>query len=138
MLPHTPHLCLCVTTNGIVKTDGRAVMGAGVAKAFAGRYPILPAVLGSKLLAHGNQVHYLGTFDGVSILSFPTKHHWRSSSDLALISSSAQVLAETARVRPEYTFVVTPPGCGLGGLSWNMVRHLVEQMPDNCWVIDRC
>ena len=40
--PNTPKIALGITTNGIVKSNGLAVMGAGVAKAFVRRYPQLP------------------------------------------------------------------------------------------------
>jgi len=31
-LPQNPSEAMCITTNGIVKKDGKAVMGAGIAK----------------------------------------------------------------------------------------------------------
>ncbi|NJL51030.1 MAG: hypothetical protein HC930_00400 [Hydrococcus sp. SU_1_0] len=83
--PTTPKIALCVTTNGVVKANGQAVMGAGMAKAFTRIYPQLPIILGQRLTGSGNQVHYLLTDGNVHILSFPTKHHWRDSSDLFLI-----------------------------------------------------
>lgn len=134
--PMTPEIALCVTTNGVVKANGQAVMGAGMAKAFAMIYPQLPAILGQKLAHSGNQVHYLLTDGDVHIMSFPTKHHWRDSSDLALIENSARTLAKLAVIRPECTFVLTEPGCGLGGLSWSVVRSSIATiLPDNCWVV---
>ena len=136
--PTTPEIALCVTTNGMVKANGQAVMGAGMAKAFTKIYPQLPVILGQRLACGGNQVHYLLTQNNVYILSFPTKHHWRDSSDLALIKNSAQTLAELAILKPYCTFVLPRPGCGLGGLSWFMVRDAISPMlPDNCWIINR-
>ncbi|NJK57474.1 MAG: hypothetical protein HC939_16435 [Pleurocapsa sp. SU_5_0] len=132
--PITPEIALCVTTNGVVKASGQAVMGAGMAKDFTLVYPQLPVILGQKLACCGNQVHYLLTDDNVHILSFPTKHHWRDSSNLALIENSAKTLAELAVIRPDCTFVLTEPGCGLGGLSWSVVRNSIATiLPDNCW-----
>ena len=134
--PITPEIALCVTTNGVIKANGQAVMGAGMAKAFAMIYPQLPAILGQKLAHSGNQVHYLLTDGDVHIMSFPTKHHWRDFSDLSLIKNSAQTLAKLAVIRPECTFVLTEPGCGLGGLSWSVVRNSIATiLPDNCWVV---
>lgn len=137
--PTTPEIALCVTTNGVVKANGRAVMGAGMAKAFTLVYPQLPVVLGQKLAYWGNQVHYLLTVNNTThILSFPTKHHWRDSSDLSLILDSARTLAKVADFKLYCTFVVTRPGCGLGGLSWLVVRDAISPiLPDNCWVINR-
>jgi hypothetical protein len=135
--PQTKQLALCVTTNGIIKTNGDAVMGAGIAKAFALVHPQLPKILGQKLTESGNQVHYLLNMSNVHILSFPTKHHWRDRSSLTLITNSARTLAELANLKPDCTFVLTRPGCGLGGLSWSMVRDAISPILfDNCWVID--
>lgn len=136
--PTTPEIALCVTTNGVVKANGRAVMGAGMAKAFTLVYPQLPIILGQKLVHSGNKVHYLLTDGNVHIISFPTKHHWRDSSNLALIVNSARTLAELATLRPYCTFIVTRPGCGLGGLSWSVVKNSIGSvLPDRCWVIER-
>ncbi len=119
--PNTPKIALGITTNGIVKSNGLAVMGAGVAKAFAQCYPQLPSILGQKLIESGNQVHHLLSLSNIDIFSFPTKHHWRERSDLTLIITSAQ----------------TKPGCGLGGLSWSEVKNAISPiLPDNCWIID--
>ena len=136
--PTTPEIALCIATNGVIKANAQAVMGAGIAKAFALVYPQLPTILGQKLARSGNRVHYLLTDGDVHIMSFPTKYHWRDSSDLPLIRNSAQTLAELAVIRPYCTFVLTQPGCGLGGLSWLMVRDVISPiLPDNCWVVDR-
>ena len=108
------------------------------AKAFTSTYPQLPTILGQKLVHCGNRVHYLLTDGNVHILSFPTKYHWRDSSDLALIENSAKTLAELAILKPYFTFILTQPGCGLGRLSWSIVRNSIAPiLPDNCWVIDR-
>ena len=64
--PTTPEIALCVTTNGEIKANGQAVMGAGMAKAFTFTYPQLPTILGQKLVHCGNRVHYLLT-DGALV-----------------------------------------------------------------------
>ena len=136
--PTTLEIALCITTNGEIKANGQAVMGAGIAKVFALVYPQLPVILGQKLACYGNRVHYLLTDGNVYILSFPTKHHWRGSSSLSLIENSAETLAELAILKPYCTFILTRPGCGLGRLSWSVVRNSIAPiLPDNCWVIDR-
>ena len=136
--PSTAKLALCVTTNGVVKKRNKnAVMGAGIAKAFAGRYPQLPAILGRKLIESGNQVHHLLSLGNVDIISFPTKHHWRDRSDLNLIIISTRTLAILASSEPDCTFVLPKPGCGLGGLSWSEVKNMLSPiLPDNCWIIN--
>ena len=77
------------------------------------------------------------SLSNIDIFSFPTKHHWRERSDLTLIITSAQTLRKIALTKPDCTFVVTKPGCGLGGLSWSEVKNAISPiLPDNCWIID--
>ena len=134
--PTTKHIALCITTNSIVKNNGTATMGAGVALEFAKTYPQLPHLLGQKLRENGNRVYYLMSDRNTHIFSFPTKHHWKDASDLSLIENSAKNLARLALIKPYCTFVLTRPGCGLGRLSWSKVRPLLV-LPDNCWIIER-
>ena len=49
---------IVVTTNGTVRRDGCAVMGAGVAKEAKERYPNFPFELGYRLKEHGNYLFY--------------------------------------------------------------------------------
>ena len=152
--PLTQEIALCITTNGIVRANGIAVMGAGVAKACRDRFPQTPVILGQpfpalqrrglrltafrgqKLALFGNQVHYLLTHNKTHILSFPTKHDWRHPSDMNSIVASARTLAELASLRPSCTFILTCPGCGCGGLSWSSVKDTISFLPDNCWIIN--
>jgi hypothetical protein len=134
--PLTQEVALCVTTNGNVRANGMAVMGAGVAKVCRDRFPQTPVILGQKLALIGNQVHYLLTHNKTHIFSFPTKHDWRHPSDMNLIVASARTLAELANLRPDCTFVLTRPGCGCGGLSWLSVKDTISFLPDNCWIIE--
>ena len=46
----------CITTNGFIKKNGEAVMGAGVAKEAAIKYPELPEKLGYSIGVNGNRV----------------------------------------------------------------------------------
>ena len=52
---------MCVTTNGIVKEDGHAVMGAGIAKQ-ANQILHLSEKLGSYLKQYGNRAFNLGQY----------------------------------------------------------------------------
>lgn len=118
----------CITTNGMVRRDGQAVMGAGVALAAKQRYPDLPTILAKSLRRHGNHVAYLGYRDGAHLYSFPTKHDWRDPSDIDLIRRSAEelrdlVLPDLERLQP----VLLPrPGCGNGQLAWHDVKAEIE------------
>ena len=61
------------------------------------------------------------------IINFPTKRHWRGKSRLEDIGAGLQDLVEKVRKRGILSVAVPPLGCGLGGLSWGVVRPLIEQ-----------
>jgi hypothetical protein len=137
---------LVVTTNGERKTNGHAVMGAGVAKQAAKLFPVLPQELGSRLRDNGNRVYHLGThrLPGPSrdpsvranhdklvrvIVSFPTKHRWREASDIDLIDKSArELVALVAYCTNKPKVVVLPrPGTLNGRLAWSVVKPVLEE-----------
>lgn len=107
-----------ITTNGIVKSDGTAVMGAGLALTVAKGNPWIPVKLGALITEHGNRPFNLG----LGWASFPTKNDWRDSSDPLFIIYSATMLVEMADKFSWESIVSPKPGCGLGGLQWPDVR----------------
>jgi len=144
----------CVTTNGELLSDRlTAIMGRGVALQAKERYPWMPKLLGGLLRAHGNHVYDLGSWDGARLISFPTKHYWRESSDLRLIRQSCKelrslIFPETGMIDgmprpkdfPAITGIValTRPGCGNGNLSWDSVKPILEQeLPESNFVVVR-
>lgn len=102
-----------ITTNGMIRNNGTAVMGKGIALQARNRYPGIDLELGKLISKYGNHVFILSH----GLVSFPTKHHWREPSDLKLIERSAMELAETFCDNSEVTILLPPPGCGNGGLT---------------------
>lgn len=142
-LPRNRNEAVCVTTNGVVKKNGCAVMGAGIAKQANMSFTDLSLNLGELLKARGNQVYDMGFYrDGVTgkwvrIITFPTKHHWRDKSDLNLIEVSARQLVDICDEAEITTCYLTRPGCANGGLDWEtQVRPLLEPILDDRFVID--
>ncbi len=129
----------CITTNGIIKANGDAVMGAGNAKQASLAWPFLPGILGSKLKAMGNHVHYLSTdhtnFHATHILSFPTKQHWKDPSIPELIIQSAQELRAMAEESKWSRVLLPPPGCGMGGLRWAEVSSFLSPILDDRFTV---
>ncbi len=135
---NTP-LWLCVTTNGeIKKSDGKAVMGAGIAREARDRYKGVDQVLAQKL-----RVSYLRDLPELGakarLLSFPTKHKWKENSSLTLIEESARELkAQFLRAKAHYCsegmnpplIVVPRPGCNNGKLNWFNVRNSIAPIFD--------
>lgn len=118
----------CITTNGVTNRNGEAVMGRGCAKQAAERFPELPRQLGEWLTSHGNMpmLAELLISDGVELLTFPVKHHWRDRASTALIERSAIHIVQLANVLEWQRIVVPRPGCGNGGLSWRQVEPILE------------
>ena len=92
---------VCVTTNGIIRKDGTAVMGAGIAKTANQRFN-LATKLAEHLKKNGNTVCDLGEYtfktSRFHIVSFPTKQDWKDKSPLWLIERSAKQLIDIGGV----------------------------------------
>jgi len=122
-----------VTTNGIIKKDGKLVMGAGIALEAKKRYKGIDKWLGRLVKNHGNHV-----FLYYNILSFPTKHNWKDKSDLKLIEQSCQEVLTLVNsfIDKEKTIVLSPVGCGHGGLNFEtQVKPLLEKYLDDRFVV---
>lgn len=132
---HRKECCIVVTTNGIVKDNGEAVMGRGIALEAKSKFPALPRRLGKQIKVHGNRVFLFADFH---IITFPTKHSWRDNkSDIGLIERGARQLASLSNcglVAPPVYLV--RPGCGNGGLDWEIVKPILgKHLDDRFFVI---
>lgn len=127
---------VCVTTNGMIKKNGSAVMGAGIAKEANERYN-LSFILADYLRQYGNHVYMLKQSEtGFWLISFPTKNDWRDNSDMKLIEQSAielSVLCTKNGIRRCY---LTPPGCANGHLNFEkQVYPVIDQILDDRFII---
>lgn len=131
---------MCVTTNGIVKANGHAVMGAGIALQ-ANQKLNLSAKLGSYLKQYGNRAFNLGKYkrpNGAifTVFSFPTKHNFKDDSDINLICKSANELVEMCNKFGITKCYLTRPGCGCGKLNWeHTVKPWLEQILDDRFIV---
>ena len=124
---------LGITINGVVNNNA-AVMGRGIALEAAQRDKTLPFVLGLLLKRNKLQVFFL---QKRGILFFPVKYKWWEKADLKLIEISTRQLDSLARKHPECTFLLPRPGCGNGRLTWQEVKPIVKNLPDNVIVFSR-
>lgn len=134
----------CITTNGFVKKNGEAVMGAGVAKQAKSRYPSLPKHFGSLLKEKGNHVMIIGTevaresdvlhraFDYVA---FPVKHNWWEKADIDLIERSANELVSLTNFMGWREVLLPRPGCNNGKLNWIDVKKVIEPILDDRFMV---
>jgi hypothetical protein len=132
---------ICITTNGIIKSNGHAVMGAGLAKQ-ANELLNLSEKLGSYLSQYGNRAFNLGKYEKIipekhrihsfTVFSFPTKYHYKDKSDINLIIKSCKELKEMCDKFNISRCFLVPPGCGLGGLNYEVeVRSVISQILDD-------
>jgi len=125
---HTEGYWVCVTTNGEVKSNRQAVMGKGIAKEAADRFPSLPSELG-KLLRNGLNVPHI--FKDYRLITFPTKRYWRNRSIPSLIRQSYRVIVSDefksiwSKCSKGGLLCMPRPGCGHGGLEWDDVRRVL-------------
>lgn len=134
---------VCITTNGIVKSNGHAVMGAGIAKE-ANDIFHLSEKLGFFLKQYGNRAFNLGKYqrnnedisDIFTVFSFPTKHHYKDKSDINLIIKSCNELMQMCTMFGISKIYLVPPGCGLGGLSYEKeVRPVISNILDDRFIV---
>jgi hypothetical protein len=127
---------VAITTNGFVKKNGEAVMGRGVAKEAAQRFPWLPAQLGERTLSAGNHVQI---FSHIRLFTFPVKHHWHEPADPDLIVQSARELRgfldDPGVLRLPKRVYLVRPGCGNGQLRWEDVRPLIAPILDDRFIV---
>lgn len=131
-----PSDAVCITTNSTVTPRG-LVMGGGVALQARVRYPSLPKVWGYLVEHKGNHVYATVTDDARTVFSFPTKNEVRLPSHIYLIEQSCHELMRWLDEDKSLKKVLLPrPGCGLGGLSWDAVKPIIEPiLDDRVWVI---
>lgn len=128
-----------VTTNGIVRRDGNAVMGAGIAKYVRDTFYGVDRILGNLLREQGNHVYYLGVYPLVGLstgffklFSFPTKDDWKNDSKPELIRQSCKEIMQLADEHQLEAIYLPCPGCRNGKLNyWRDVRPILEEELDD-------
>lgn len=119
-----------VTTNQVIKSNGQAVMGKGIALEAANRFPELPSRL-ARCLKQGGNYPYI--FPMYKIVTIPTKNHWRDKSDLNLIIKSCNNLNFYT---DEFNRLYIPRlGCGCGGLKWQTVKQAISSILDDRFIV---
>jgi O-acetyl-ADP-ribose deacetylase (regulator of RNase III) len=115
----------------------RGVMGKGLALRFAQRNPgMLSAykdLCASGELRPGRLQLYTAELPWV--LNFPTKDHWRSSSQLAYIERGLELLVINYAAWGIESIAFPQLGTGKGGLDWDdvepIMRRYLDPLPNN-------
>lgn len=144
--------CICVTTNGTIKSNGELVMGAGVAKQFYDKYKDLgiARILANKLYRGTplKTMHVVNSKDnicykaidakdnnGTYVLSFPTKNHFMDKGDLELIKRSAHRAMLFADMYNLKNIIIPSPGTGCGQLDEEDVYEALNDILDERFTI---
>ncbi|HDV5709685.1 TPA: macro domain-containing protein [Legionella pneumophila] len=61
------------------------------------------------------------------IINFPTKDHWKEKSKIEYIKDGLNDLIQKIKNFNISSIAIPPLGCGNGGLSWNLVKPLIEE-----------
>jgi O-acetyl-ADP-ribose deacetylase (regulator of RNase III) len=111
-----------------------AVMGAGVAKVVATRWPEVVSPYraacrdGSLRIGTVLVTPVEATPPLRAVIHVPTKDSWRQPSELRFIEAAMEPLAD-ALVQHGIRSVAMPAlGCGLGGLPWTDVRAVLQRL----------
>ena len=118
----------CSTIVNTVNCVG--VMGKGIALEFKKRYPEMFSDYVKKCnlgLVKTGLPYVFDNGDGMKILNFPTKDHWRMPSKLSFVIEGLDWFVENYE-RYGITSIAFPPlGCGNGGLSWEVIGPVMYQ-----------
>lgn len=143
MRPVSTRDACCVTTNGVLRHDGKAVMGAGIAKYCRDNFNGVDKTLGKLIKEGGNHAYYLGHWvfrpdtSGFLLFSFPTKDDWRDDSKPELIRQSCKEVMKLADIYFVDGHIYLPcPGCNNGRLNyWQDVRYILHEELDDRFVV---
>lgn len=108
------------------------VMGKGIALMFKERFPenfrAYAAACKAKQVEVGRMfVTPSNELSGPKwIVNFPTKQHWRYPSKPEWIEDGLKDLSRIIAEKKIQSIALPPLGCGNGGLSWDLVKQMIE------------
>lgn len=107
----------------------RGVMGKGLARDFAARFPAMFAAYRALCVAGELRPGILHLSTGATpwVLNFPTKDHWRSPARLAYIEQGLEYFAGHYAGWGITSIAFPQLGCGLGGLAWAAVEPVMRR-----------
>jgi len=135
---------IVITTNMSTKRNGKAVMGAGMAKDAKSRFHGIDEDLGALIRDKGsvvfpirNEKFSIGkNYKEIEIVCFPTKYEWWEQSNIQLIEDSLKKLIDLVNERKWKKIILPRPGVGAGKLDWeNKVKPLLEKYLDERFLV---
>lgn len=114
-----------IPCNGIIKQRDLLVMGAGLAQTTLEKYPTIAKEAGDYIVRNGRKVDVgwiYAPFIVGNFIIFQTKRHFKENSSLELVRKG---LYDLELLNISEIVNIPPIGCGLGGLSSNLVKEEV-------------
>lgn len=118
----------------VIPTNSGGVMGAGVAREAANRWPSIAAAERRKGRSGTLRIGALNWYapgGGWSVVTLPTKVHWRDDSRLEYVDAGLLALAaamyDATREYQSWNIGIPALGCGLGKLQWTDVHALYRR-----------
>lgn len=134
MIHYTKGNLLDADVEALVNTVNTVgVMGKGIALMFKERFPAnmqayASACKAGEVVTGKMFVTETGELMGPRwIINFPTKQHWRSSSQMTWIDEGLQDLRRFIEEKQVRSIAIPPLGAGNGGLDWQEVKPRIEQ-----------
>jgi O-acetyl-ADP-ribose deacetylase (regulator of RNase III) len=110
------------------------VMGKGIALMFKERFPknyeaYAAACKAGEVRIGRMFVSSVDELDGPRwVINFPTKQHWRAPTKLEWVRAGLEALKDVIRDKHIRSIAIPPLGCGNGGLDWDVVRPMIEEV----------
>lgn len=133
---HVQGYWITIPINWSTKQNGNAIMGAGLARQAAEKYPDIPKWLGEIIQIDTLHVVHQSL---KKILFFPTKKHWKENSTIDLITQGCfdmNFIQQNFIPKSNVPIYLPMLGCGLGHLQWNDVLPILHaKLDDNFCVL---
>jgi O-acetyl-ADP-ribose deacetylase (regulator of RNase III) len=114
----------CVNTQGI--------MGKGLALLYKKKYPDMFLAYREACLAGEIRIGFMHLWKMPDknkwIINFPTKNKWQENSEIQWIIEGLKDLAKVVRENKIQSLAIPALGCGLGGLSFDLVKKEIFQV----------
>lgn len=128
------------TTNNVIKNNGALVMGRGIAAQFRETFNNIEFKWGRLIEEYkeGGHEDYGVLIDGphrfnhnqLYLVGLQTKRNWADPSPIELVEESCKKLYKLADLLCWSSIIMTPPGCGNGGLDFKEVKKKIKFLDD--------
>ena len=129
-------------SNLSIKKNGKAVMGAGLAKQLKEKHPGIDVAHGAALKEFKGVQQVWPTKAGTEepiVIAFPVKRHWSEHGNKWLIERSCHQLKAIASANKEMVFLWAFPAIGNGKLEPKDVIEIIQKakMPSNVVLVTK-